>query len=270
MYSLNFEYDGNYLSDFGFIVCAFDYSSGTTNVSAGSEISFNTVSRNSGKHYGLTSTTYDSCIRAEFDICKNPELHDDLTISNDEYRDLMRWLNRRKFLPFRIENEDDTVSDTCYYDASFNIEKIKIAEKLCGLHLTMETNRPFGYGATVKNTWSISDTATVCKLYDISDEIGEIYPDVEITVNEDGNLTVYNELTDCTMYIANCTNGEVITIHGLSQIIESSVSGHDIANDFNFIFLKIGNTIDDRLNEITVSLACDLTISYAPIIKDSP
>lgn len=271
MYSLDFEYAGHNLSDYGFIVCSFDYSSGSSNVSAGSELTFNTVSRNSGKHYGLTSTTYDSCITAEFDICKNPDIYDDLIITNDEYRDLMRWLNRREFLPFRVVDDELTDADVCYFDASFNIEKIKVAEKLCGLHLTMETNKPFGYGLPVKNEWSISDTdETVCNLYDLSDEVGEIYPDMKITINDDGDFSIHNSLTDCTMFIANCTSGEVITIHGKSQIIESSLSAHDIANDFNFIFFKIGNTIDNRVNQITVTLACDLSISYTPIIKDTP
>lgn len=269
MYSTDFEYDGAYLSDFGFMVCSFDGGGGASNVTAGSELTFNKVSRNGGKYFGLTSAIYESCISAEFDICKNPDVYDDLIISNDEYRDLMRWLNRCEFLPFRVENEDDVDSDVCYFDVSFNVEKIKIAEKLCGLHLTMETNKPFGYGLPVKNEWSISDATAVYTLYDLSDEIGEIYPDMQITINADGNFSIHNSLTNCTMYIANCTAGEVITIHGLSQIIESSVSGHKIANDFNFVFFKIGNTVNNRANEITVSLACDLSITYKPVIKDA-
>lgn len=44
MYALDFEYDGQYLSDYGFIICDFNSSSGADIVSAGSMITFNTVS----------------------------------------------------------------------------------------------------------------------------------------------------------------------------------------------------------------------------------
>lgn len=270
MYSIDFEYDGQYLSDYGFIVCSFDYSGGSVTEDAGSTLTFNTVSRNSGKHYGLTATSYDSCITAEFDICKNPDIYDDLEITNGEFLDLMRWLNRRKFLKFHPINDKETESDTCYFDASFNVEKIKVAEKLCGLHLIMETNKPFGYGETITNKWTITDTTKSYIVYDLSDEIGELYPDVKIVAGEDGDLSIHNDLTGSTTFIRNCTEGEEITIHGSSQIIESNLNGHDIANDFNYIFLKIGNTYDNRTNKITVTKQCTLEISYAPIVKNAP
>ena len=49
MYASDFEYDGHYLSDFGFVVCDFDGASSYDVISAGSKITFNKVSRNRGK-----------------------------------------------------------------------------------------------------------------------------------------------------------------------------------------------------------------------------
>ena len=128
MYALDFEYDGQYLSDYGFIICSFSGSSGADTVSAGSTVTFNKVSRHSGKKYGLTSTQYDECIEATFCIGKDPSVYgkDSMQITNDEYRDLMRWLNRREFLKFQLLGGDDYDGETCYYEASFNIGKIKI------------------------------------------------------------------------------------------------------------------------------------------------
>lgn len=99
MRAIDFEYDNQYLSDYGFIICDFNFSSGANEVDAGSTITFNKISRHSGKRYGLSSTQYDECITTSFDICKNPDIYDpeDMEISNDEYRDIMRWLNRREF-----------------------------------------------------------------------------------------------------------------------------------------------------------------------------
>lgn len=273
MYAIDFEYDGQYLSDYGFIICDFNASSGVIVADAGSKITFETVSRNRGKNYSLINTRYDQCVTTTFDICKNPDLfenYEDREISNDEYRDLMRWLNRREFLKFQVFDEDNIDRDTCYFNASFNIEKIKIAEELYALRLIMETDKPFGYGQEQTITWTFSDVSISKILSDMSDEVGYIYPDMTITINQTGNLSIYNELQNCTMIINNCTVGEVITIKGNEQIISTTYDSHNIANDFNFEFMRIGNTIETRNNKISVSLPCKLVFRYSPIIKDTP
>lgn len=272
MYAIDFEYDGHYLSNYGFIICDFDSASGADVVDAGSKITFNKVSRNRGKQYSLTSTQYDECIQATFDICKDPDKYDykDMVISNDEYRDLMRWLNRREFLKFHAFYLDDKERETCYYDVSFNVDKIKIGDVLYGLRLTMESNKPFGYGKEQYASHTFSDVTKEYLFSDISDEIGSTYPYVTITCNVDGDLQIYNEDEDCTTLIKNCKVGEVITMDGNAQIISTTYASHDICNDFNYEFFRIGNTIRTRHNRITVSKPCKLEIRYAPIIKDTP
>ena len=275
MYAIDFEYDGRCLSDYGFMVCDFDYSSGIDVVDAGSQITFDKVPRNRGKSYSLVNSTYDSCITTTFDICKNPDIYnkDDMVITNDEYRDLMRWLNRRTFLEFRMISDNcdfDKERETCFYNASFNIEKLIVAGDLVGLRLTMESDKPFGYGQAITTKWVFSNTNTPKIISDLSDEVGYMYPDVTITVNRNGNLIIYNELMNCTTVINNCSVGEVITMKGQEQIIATTYSSHDIMDDFNFEFFKLGNTLDERNNKITVSIPCTMVITYAPIIKDTP
>ena len=270
MYAVDFEYDGRCLSKYGFIICHFDASTGAKIEDTGSKITFNKVSRNQGKNYSLTSTKYSECIQTTFDICKNPDLfdHDNMEISNDEYRAIMRWLNRREFLKFRTFDETNNGKNICYYNVSFNISKIKIAEKLYGLQLSLESDKPFGYGPEQSIFFDFTDISTPRILYDISDEIGYIYPSMIITCNANGDL--YNELENCNMIIKNCSVGEIITIDGDSQSIFTTYNSHDICNDFNYEFLRIGNTIDNRNNKISVSKPCKIVIKYAPIIKDIP
>lgn len=271
MYALDFEYDGQYLSDYGFVICNFGGgTSGVDVVSAGSKITFNKVSRNRGKTYGLSGTKYDECVTATFEICKNPELYDDLHITNDEYRDIMRWLNRHEFLKFQLLNEDDKEQETCYFEASFNIDKVMVNKELFGLQLNMETNKPFGYGQELTVAWTVSDTTKSYILSDMSDEIGYTYPSMVISCNKSGDLSIHNEMEDCTMVIKGCTVGEVITIDGMTHIISSSLNSHRLNNDFNFEFFRIGNTINNRNNKITVSLPCRLELRYTPVIKDTP
>lgn len=272
MYALDFEYDGQYLSDFGFIICDFNGADGAQTATPGSKITFNTVSRYRGKRHSLIGTQYDECIQTKFHICKDPELFDDLSITNDEYRDLMRWLNRNEFLRFQVlyENKDDKKRDACFFDASFNIGKITIREILYGLELTMETNKPFGYGEEQVHTKTFTNAGQTYIVYDFSDEIGYIYPSITITCNSTGDLTVKNSFDNCNMLIKGCKTGEIITIDGDALIISTSSASHDICNNFNYEFLRIGNTLNNRANKITVSLPCKFELRYSPIIKDIP
>lgn len=269
MNAIDFLYDGQYLSDYGFIICDFDDTSGVSTVSAGSTLTFNKVAEYDGKQHVLTSTKYDECITTTFDICKNPDLYDDLEITNDEVRDMMRWLNRRDFLKFQLYDEDLDI-DSCYYEASFNIEKIKISEKIYGLRLTMETNKPFAYGEERTDRFVFARNTDVKTLNDMSDEIGVTFPFMKITCQANGNLSIHNDLFDCTTTINNCTTGEVITIDNGAQIITSSVASHKIYNDFNYEFFKFGNTFSQRQNHISATLPCTIEIKYNPIIKDVP
>lgn len=268
MLATDFEYDGINLSDFGFTTCLFG-DSGEEDISIGSVITFNTVQRHFGKEYGLTSTEYGETISTSFGICRDPDVYDDMRIAEDEKHSLVRWLNRREFLPLKFIYTDEDNLDI-YYNASFNIDKYLVDDILYGFTLTMVTDKPFGYGEEISQTIEVTDTASTYTITDESYEIGHTYPDMQITCNADGDLYIINETESCEMLIQNCTAGEVITITGDTHIISSSVSGHALYTDFNWDFFKIGNTYDNRENEITVSLLCTIVLTYRPIIKDSP
>lgn len=271
MYAIDFEYDGKYLSDYGFIVCDFNSLRGVAASSAGSKITFTKVAKHSGRKYKVTNSKYGECLTATFDICKDPEKYDadERIITSEEFRDIMRWLNRREFCKFQVLY-DEEYHEACFYNASFNIDKLKIGDRLYGMRLTMETDRPFGYGEEQKVSFSFRASNLTGRLFDESDEIGTMTPSMEIKCISAGNLTIQNDVTGCAMTIRNCAANEVITIDGDTEIIETSLSTHDIANDFNYGYFTMANTMDSRINHITVSLPCDVTIRYNPIIKETP
>lgn len=269
MYAIDFEYDGQYLSDYGFIICSFNPPSDTNIVNLGSKLTFNTVTRNNGKRHSLTGTQYKECIQTTFDICKNPDLYDDLEISTEEYREIVRWLNRPKFMKFRIIDDENDL-EPCYYEASFNISKIEAIDVLYGIELEMTTNRPFGFGVENHKEYDFSDISKIYTLRDTSDEIGYIYPTITITCYQAGDLIIYNDITDNKMAITNCSVGEVIIIDGNTHSITTTDKGHDIYNNFNYDYFKIGNTFNNRSNKISVSLPCKIELRYSPIIKNLP
>lgn len=309
MKAYDFIYDGVNLSSFGFVICNFN-SKGLNTVSNGSHITFNTVSTLGGSKYALTSVAYEDCLEATIQICKNYCSSDIKEISATELRQLTKWLNRKKFLKFKLLDED---SIDLYFEASFNINRIEFDGKLYGLELEVVTNAPFArkepenFIIQVRNlyTWekfakingnkkgeSIGEYVSSYNrnLYpddgvknnyyyvyigeelddkhsinDTSHEEGYIYPHTEITVIEDGDLNIYNALEDRNTYIANCVAGEIITMD--YPIIQSSISSHNIQNDFNWNFFRVANTFDNSRNDLTISIPCTIKVKYSPIVK---
>lgn len=262
--ALDFEYDGVRLSDFGFIICDFDSKSVET-ISNGSKITFNTVSTLNGIKHELTSSEYEDCLEATFQICKNPCAHNDVEeISLYDVRNIMSWLNRKEFHKFKLI--DDEYSNI-YFESSFNISKIEVNGKVYGFELEMFTNRPFAIQEPV--VFIINNTEEnkneVKSFFSKSDEEGYIYPNMEIEIESGGDLEIYSITEDRLMRISNCRAGEIINID--YPIIQTSDEGHKIQNDFNWIFYRIATSFKDRTNEIIVSLPCSIKIEYSPIVK---
>lgn len=258
----DFEFDGIRLSDMGFVICNFDKSQMKT-TSSGSEIAFNTVKTLNGCKYELANSTYDTCLQIIFSICKNScNYLEDMEISIDEYRKLMRWLNRKKFCEFRVL--DNEYADI-YFEGSFNISKIEMEGKLYGLELTLTTNRPFGLQNERKYIMKSSNSNINYTIYDESDEIGYIYPRMKITVGVDGNFSISNsQEPNRTMIINNCSKGEIIEVN--YPIITTSSPTHDIYNDFNWEFFRISNTFENNENKISAGFG-EVEIVYSPIAK---
>lgn len=257
----DFEYDGQNLSNMGYIICKFNQN-GMQTVSNGSQITFQTVATRNGAKHELISTEYSECLEATFQICKNPCLHSDIEISLGELRYIMKWLNRRGYHKFKLISVDYT---DLYFESSFNVNRIEIDGKIYGLELSMQTNRP--YALLEPKTITLSSTASNWNgsITDVSDEEGYIYPHMEITIAKNGNLNIYNAFEDRYTFIANCSAGEIITFD--YPIIHSSLNSHHIQDDFNWNFFRIANTFKTGKNDLTISIPCTIKITYSPIVK---
>lgn len=261
MKAYDFQYGEHSLHDFNMMICQFDGKSLNT-VSNGSKIAFNTISSSGGSKHNLVSTEYEECLETTIQICKNYCNSDIKEITSVEFRELTKWLNRKRFLKFKILNEDYI---DLYFEASFNVSRIEIDGKLYGLELDVVTNRPFALKEPV--TLVVRSVASDDKhtINDISHEEGYIYPYTKIEVAQDGNLNIHNAIENRDTYIANCVAGEVITMD--YPVIQSSVSSHNIQNDFNWNFFRVANTYENSKNNLTVSIPCTMTIKYSPIVK---
>ena len=273
MYAYDFEYDGKQLSDFGFMICHFDSSSGVSSADAGSEISFTTASAHSGKRWFKVGSEYKKCLSTTFQICKDPKLHidGDDVITAEEFRQLSRWLNRREFLWFHAYDWCDPEVKRPWVRASMNLERIDVGNETVGVEITVTTDSPFGYGDEITKVLEFTSDALEQTFYDRSDEIGEYYPEMEVEIGAAGTFTLENEMTGCSCEVENCESGETLYFSGESMIIETSSTTHanTLANDFNYDYFSIGNEPDDRANVITAGAPCTVTLKYRPILKDT-
>ncbi|MBO5828711.1 MAG: hypothetical protein J6R59_09700 [Paludibacteraceae bacterium] len=261
MKAFDFSYDDKNLSDFGFIIANFD-EKGLETID-GAEITFNTISSLGGLRNYLISTQYDNCLEITMQIAKYSCSTDIQEISSTEFREISRWLNRKKFLKFKILDENHI--DLYYMASIISINRIELDGRLMGLELNIITNSPHAFKEPRLITITNTKVNGKHSINDISHEEGYIYPHLEITISQDGDLNIYNAIEDRNTYIKNCVAGEVITMD--YPIISSSISSHNIQNDFNWNFFRVANTFENSRNDLTISLPCSIKIEYSPIVK---
>lgn len=261
MKAYDFEYDNSNLSNRGYIICNFN-SQDLETISSGAPIEFNEIAVLGGAQRKIASAVYGTCLETVIQICKDPCKNDDLEITHSEYRKITRWLARKGYHKFKILNEDYL---DLYFEATFTVSKIELDGKIYGFELTVKTNRPFALKEPriikIENT-EVDGTHYI---YDNSDEEGFIYPYMEITLKDSGDLVIYNDIEDRLTEIKNCIAGEKIVMD--YPIITSSEKDHSIQNDFNWIFFRLANDYRNGKNNITVSLPCNIEIEYSPIVK---
>ena len=266
MNAIGFEYDGLSTLDFGLIICSVDSSDGINVSSAGSEINFNTVSSMHGNIKHVTNTTYDSVLEANIQICKYDCDLGVVALTIDEKREISRWLNRKEPHILKFISKDETY-DYAFFEGSFNISEIQSSGDVIGYELHLITNRPFAIGQPVFKKIVASTANYKYRFYDVSDEVGYIYPkSLVIKCLSDGDLTIHNAIENRTTQIKGCKKDEVITCNG-SSIISSSLPSHNIPNDFNFRYFRIANSYENRINDLTISIPCEITFEYVPIVK---
>lgn len=258
----DFEFAGEKLSDFGFMVCSYDGGSDFETRTMGGDLVFNTVSVNGGKQWLLVNSAYEEALTATFYICPNPCVYGErYRITDDVHRWIMRWLNRPTYQQFRPLRRDNGV----FYNGSFVVKAELYNGRHVGYELTLQTDRPFGFGELEEYSFNVEAGGTL-EMLDSSDEIGDIYPYMELTCLEDGDLTITNSQDPTwSTVITGCTAGEKITFD--HPIIATDASAHEIQQCFNYNFPRISNTYDDNENVFTFSLACSGNMSYNPIRK---
>ena len=261
MKAKDFEFSGKRLSDFGCIIANFG-DKGLETID-GAEITFNTISSLGGSKHYLTSTTYEDCLESVIQIVKHSCSKGVEEITPIEYREISKWLNRKGFHKFKLF--DESYIDLYYMASIKSINRIELDGRLMGLELNIITNSPYSFKEPKVYIIRNLEQNGKHSINDTSYEEGYIYPYTEITIIKDGDLEIYNAIEDRKTVVKNCIADEVITMN--YPIIQSSISSHNIQNDFNWKFFRVANTYDNSRNNLTISIPCTMKIKYSPIVK---
>lgn len=266
MYCTDFEFDGKRLSQFGYVMSALEgISSGT--FPSGADLQFSQGRASGSDVFELYDTHYDEPYTLTFTVCKDPchnATQEEMYLSPREISFLQRWLCRRnEFCKFKIDQ--DGFRDI-YWMGSFTSQMVTFCGRIVGLELTLHTDSPYAYCDDITIEGSMAANSDFV-IYDLSDEEGVTAPDIKLTVNSSGTLRFSNSRDDQVTIIENCTSGETFTFDGKHLVITSSNSSHELGKDFNFIFPKLYNSIDDTKNTFQSSLSCYIELTYAPAIK---
>ncbi len=267
LYCTEFVFDGKSSKEYDLIIGSFD---GGQNgeATAGNNIEFTTFKAPNSNQWVKTSAAYNEPLSFTFQICKNPYVSKE-PFSERELAFLMRWLVQKdyKYLQF-IQQGFEHI----FYRCQLNAERYLIGGECYGLTLTAACDAPYGWSD--RNTTTISSlTDTTVRLYDSSDEIGIIYPAMKIVSNAGPqDIIISNALTSDVMKINNCIAGEEITIQDMkiksSECYKASdnkgYAGNHLTffDDFNWKWFSIGNTFENRINEITVTGNCTVNMNW--------
>lgn len=264
----DFIYDGLRLSDLGYMIVSFDGSSKGGEIETDSQLSYNHAPMMGGKRQPYITSIYEDPLKMEFYIGKNICVNGkqdtskaSYTITLNDMAYLKRWLVRHS--PHKLTvvgNEYNGI----YWMGSFNVEEYVFGDGRVGASLKFECDAPFGYKEDVVLSGSLNANELL-EYNCTSDEIGWIYPNITITVNENGDLTLKNNDERETV-IKNCKANEVITIDK-NQQISSSLTSHKIADDFNYVYYRINNMFDSVANVLHTNLSITYEIRYSPYAK---
>ncbi len=269
----DFEYCGKRLSDFGSMLGNIGGVGGTQDLNGGNKLNFIDVNTPYLKRFKNVTSRYDECLERTYYIIKKPCDISQGSYTMQECNAIMRWLNQQSYKKFRPIYSDYEWQEV-YYRASFNIDPIVFEDEVIGFTLTMKTDAPFGYYPDVERSGSCPFT-----IEDISDEIGYIYPVVEITsASALAELRLINNRdTEHYTSILNVAAGETIYLNGNNKSISSNISHAELFQDFNYNFPKLINTmsndgVDDRENVFTATngtsvVSATIKVSYTPICK---
>lgn len=204
--------------------------------------------------------TYNEKLKPTVVLIKN-NCHDasDYMLSEFEIRHILRLITgQHNYIWMKVITEEIS-EDTWYRVKVIDTALVKLAGKNIGLKINMECDSQFGYSPL--QTLNISETAyKKFNIFNNSDDIYTyLFPEVQITMKQSGNLELINETENWYTIINNVSYDEVLNLDCERQIITSSFNHINVLlNDFNLHWIRFV----DGVNVYSANLNCDIQFKF--------
>lgn len=249
MFAADFLFDNNRASDFGLMIGFFDSDIETA---SGGEIEYNTVKTPNRDKFDLYGTQFNSVIKWEFSIIKDPYKNDDSYFTQYEERKIAQWLLKTDGYKW-FQFWQDGYENICY-EAKIDMTPHQVAGKTVGFDLTVTSNCGYGYSEKITKTYILNADNPI-RLYINSDINNYIMP--YISLDGQGDFYISND-SDLEQNINNLKPTE---LHNVNNIITMDsdndiITGLSYPTDFNWHFLRLIKGV----NNITTNSTNDLKI----------
>ena len=250
----DFIFNGQSLSDYGFIIGSFGDDGTVT--PGGISYTMTNVPSNDRKY--ISSMKYDSTIEFTFSIVKY-----DCNVNHiepvDRYEDsaMHKWLEREGFHSLSFCQDD---YENIHYNAYISISPKIIAGRTYGYKLVATTDNVYAYDFKCEYEFDINANEEYI-LFTSSDKCGYIYPKIEITPLESGNLslTIKEDNEQNSSVFNNVTENITIKLDSELGIVENIDT-----DNFNWKFPRLIQGYEDTINTIITTLPCHIKVNYIP------
>lgn len=260
----DFKYNERYLSDYDCILASFNGGGGFRNA-YGTNVSFQTFKSLNSQRNKKYKHSYEDILSSTIQIakksCENPT---DRIFSEQEVRDILRWLNSEEYHKLQFVSDD---FEDIYFMAYFNVQKIMHGDDCIGFELSLVADSSFGYKDLVIND-EITDTNKSIVLSLDNDRQCYLMPKIKLKILEDGDLEIYtNTETNRKLILKNCSIGDVIEFDCDNRIINSSNENSNLPSSFNFIFPRFNYSFNNKEYIVNINLNCEVNIELTQEIK---
>lgn len=255
----DFLFDGVSASSMGLMIGGFDEVSDS--VSIGNVLYPTTFRPSRSQRNRLAAMGYDDVYTVTFSVCKDLCAIDDIDyLTNEQVNRIARWLIQeegyKKFQPIY----DDGVTDV-YYMGFFKLSVLSLNGHAIGFELEFTADSPYAY-----QEYALTPIQSGSAFVDISDKTGYLYADLDVVVKENGDLTIQNDRDpDNKIIVKDVKAGDRYTFYGESKIFDTHELTGRLNNNFNYNFLRIVNSLNNRNNVISANLNCEMKIKYTPV-----
>lgn len=289
MICYDFSFNGEKLSDYGFVIGGVDSNGRTW---SGGDVTFNSVKPPNLDKFKYYSYTYETPLSCTFSVVNIDCKHQDrssLLVTQKRQSALMRWLMREDgyhWFNFIKDGFNDV-----FYNVYFISEPMIDGDDVIGFNLTITSDSPYAYSDEIV----FEDTLQAGRdmfIYNNSDQIGYILPYVEITPKQNGKLVmksghayadfteVYDEndnrlgvtindaYRELYVYKEPPTDIEYVSTTVIEHAVKNSKIRLDESNDyyygvlgdnFNFVFPRLATTYDHKVSVLSIADTSDVT-----------